>query len=140
MTNDESRLRIADYLSHMLEAARLAVLSPDSAGVHQLRRRLSPSRPSCYDISRLGCGQHHDNGVTLIATVNDCGSGALERALAAGHRLQRLQHRGVGMGVDTALDLYTALTQWLRMIRNGMSRDISWRRQGGLYVPLYERL
>jgi glycogen synthase len=44
------------------------------------------------------------------------------------------------MGVDTALDLYAALTQWLRMIRNGMSRDISWRRQGGLYVPLYERL
>ena len=24
MTNDESRLRLADYLSHMLEAARLA--------------------------------------------------------------------------------------------------------------------
>jgi glycogen synthase len=44
------------------------------------------------------------------------------------------------MGVDTALDLYAALAQWLRMIRNGMSRDISWQHQGGLYVPLYGRL
>ena len=44
------------------------------------------------------------------------------------------------MGVDTALDLCAALTQWLRMIRNGMSRDISCQHQGGLYVPLYGRL
>jgi glycogen synthase len=44
------------------------------------------------------------------------------------------------MGVDTALDLYAALAQWLRMIRNGMSRDISWQHQGGLHVPLYGRL
>jgi glycogen synthase len=26
------------------------------------------------------------------------------------------------------------------MVRNGMRRDFSWQRQGGLYVDLYEKL
>jgi len=44
MTNDESRLRLADYLSHMLEAARLAreyvaaihLLAQDSSALGEL--------------------------------------------------------------------------------------------------------
>ena len=42
--------------------------------------------------------------------------------------------------VNTALDLYNEPQQWDRMVRNGMSRDFSWQRQGGLYVELYEKL
>jgi glycogen synthase len=43
-------------------------------------------------------------------------------------------------GVNTALDLYALPTQWQRLVRNGMRRDFSWHRQGGLYVELYEKL
>ena len=47
---------------------------------------------------------------------------------------------GLEWAVNTALDLYNEPQQWDRMVRNGMSRDFSWQRQGGLYVELYEKL
>jgi starch synthase len=43
-------------------------------------------------------------------------------------------------GLNTALDLYAEPAHWARMVRNGMQRDFSWQRQGGLYVDLYKRL
>ncbi len=43
-------------------------------------------------------------------------------------------------GLNTALDLYAETGQWQRLVRNGMQRDFSWQRQGGLYVDLYKRL
>jgi starch synthase len=43
-------------------------------------------------------------------------------------------------GLNTALDLYAEPEHWARMVRNGMQRDFSWQRQGGLYVDLYKRL
>ena len=42
--------------------------------------------------------------------------------------------------MNTALDLYAAPTHWQRMVRNGMRRDFSWQRQGGLYVELFTKL
>jgi starch synthase len=43
-------------------------------------------------------------------------------------------------GLNMALDLYAEPDHWARMVRNGMERDFSWQRQGGLYVDLYKRL
>jgi starch synthase len=43
-------------------------------------------------------------------------------------------------GLNAALDLYADAGHWSRMVRNGMQRDFSWQRQGGLYVDLYKRL
>jgi glycogen synthase len=42
--------------------------------------------------------------------------------------------------LNAALDLYSQPEQWQRMVRNGMSRDFSWQKQGALYVALYERV
>jgi starch synthase len=47
---------------------------------------------------------------------------------------------GLEWAVNTALDLYNEPKQWARIVRNGMSRDFSWQRQGALYVELYEKL
>jgi starch synthase len=47
---------------------------------------------------------------------------------------------GLEWALNTALDLYAEPAHWERMVRNGMSRDFSWQRQGGLYVQLYEKL
>jgi len=43
-------------------------------------------------------------------------------------------------GLNMALDLYAEPAHWLRMVRNGMARDFSWRRQGAEYVRIYEGL
>ena len=43
-------------------------------------------------------------------------------------------------GLNMALDLYAEPEHWAQMVRNGMQRDFSWQRQGGLYVELYRRL
>src|SRR5262249_49673735 len=42
--------------------------------------------------------------------------------------------------VETALDLYAQPGHWNRLIRNGMSQDFSWGRQGAVYVALFERM
>ena len=47
---------------------------------------------------------------------------------------------GLEWALNSALDLYAEPEHWQRMVRNGMSRDFSWQRQGGLYVDLYEKL
>ena len=47
---------------------------------------------------------------------------------------------GLEWALNTALDLYAAPTHWARLVRSGMSRDFSWKRQGALYVDLYEKL
>jgi len=47
---------------------------------------------------------------------------------------------GLEWALNSALDLYAEPEHWQRMVRNGMSRDFSWPRQGGLYVDLYEKL
>jgi starch synthase len=47
---------------------------------------------------------------------------------------------GLEWALNTALDLYAEPEHWQRMVRNGMSRDFSWQRQGGMYVELYQGL
>jgi starch synthase len=47
---------------------------------------------------------------------------------------------GLEWALNMALDLYSEPPHWQRMVRNGMSRDFSWQRQGSLYVELYEKL
>jgi starch synthase len=45
-----------------------------------------------------------------------------------------------GEALTTALDLYRERDHWRQLVQNGMEKDFSWTRQGGLYVELYERL
>ena len=42
--------------------------------------------------------------------------------------------------LNSALDLYAEPEHWTRIMKNGMRRNFSWQRQGGLYVELYTRL
>ncbi len=42
--------------------------------------------------------------------------------------------------MNAALDLYAQPAHWARMVKNGMTQDFSWQRQGALYVTLYEKL
>ncbi len=42
--------------------------------------------------------------------------------------------------MNIALDLHAQPSHWARMVRNGMTQDFSWQRQGALYLDLYEKL
>jgi starch synthase len=42
--------------------------------------------------------------------------------------------------LQSTLDLYAQPAHWRRLVRNGMTQDFSWTRQGAEYVKLYEQL
>ena len=60
--------------------------------------------------------------------------------LGTGVMFNDFDPEGLEWAVNTALDLYGEPQHWGQMVRNGMSRDFSWQRQGGLYVELYAKL
>jgi starch synthase len=47
---------------------------------------------------------------------------------------------GLGWGLRTALDWFADRNVWRRLVRNGMSQDFSWDRQGPEYEELFRRL
>ena len=47
---------------------------------------------------------------------------------------------GLSWAINAALDLYREKRTWLRIVKNGMSKDFSWNRQGAVYVELFRRL
>ena len=46
----------------------------------------------------------------------------------------------VTWAIHTALDLYKDPTSWQQLMRNAMSQDFSWDKQGAQYVRLYESM
>jgi starch synthase len=49
-------------------------------------------------------------------------------------------HEGLGWALGAALETWRHPEAWTSIVRQGMSRDFSWDRQGQLYVDLYRRL
>ena len=47
---------------------------------------------------------------------------------------------GLLWSIEQALDLYQNRRRWRRLVRNGMSRDFSWRRQVSEYIELYRNV
>jgi starch synthase len=117
-----------DPLSHWIEAASDLFLMPslyEPCGLNQMYSLRYGTVPIVRKTGGLADSVEHynpDTGVGTGIVFNDFNSEALEWAL------------------NTALDLYAAPTHWLRLIRNGMRRDFSWQRQGGMYERLYENL
>jgi starch synthase len=117
-----------DALSHWIEAASDLFIMPslyEPCGLNQMYSLRYGTVPIVRKTGGLADSVEHynpDTGVGTGIVFNDFNTEALEWAL------------------NTALDLYAAPTHWLRMVRNGMRRDFSWQRQGGLYVELFNRL
>lgn len=116
-----------EALSHWIEAVSDLFLMPslyEPCGLNQMYSLRYGTVPIVRKTGGLADSVEHYNPQTGTGTgivFNDFNTEALEWAL------------------NTALDLY-ATPQWGRMVRNGMQRDFSWQRQGGLYVRLYESL
>ena len=117
-----------DPLAHWIEAACDLFLMPslyEPCGLNQMYSLRYGTVPIVRKTGGLADSVEHYNPDTGSGTgivFNDFNAEALE------------------WGLNTALDLYATPTHWLRMVRNGMRRDFSWQRQGGLYEQLYAKL
>ncbi|MDB6158357.1 MAG: hypothetical protein JWO04_2063 [Gammaproteobacteria bacterium] len=117
-----------DELAHWIEAACDMFVMPslyEPCGLNQMYSLRYGTVPIVRKTGGLADSVENYDPVTGHGTgivFNDFDSEALE------------------WGLNTALDLYAEPEHWARMVRNGMQRDFSWQRQGGLYVDLYKRL
>jgi starch synthase len=117
-----------DELAHWIEAASDMFLMPslyEPCGLNQMYSLRYGTVPIVRRTGGLADSVENyepDTGIGTGIVFKDFDSEALE------------------WGLNMALDLYAEPEHWSRMVRNGMARDFSWQRQGGLYVELYERL
>jgi starch synthase len=117
-----------DELAHWIEAACDLFLMPSAyepCGLNQMYSLRYGTVPIVRKTGGLADSVEHYDPATGQGTgivFNDYDAEALE------------------WGINTALDWYAEPELWRRIVRNGMERDFSWNRQGGLYVDLYERL
>jgi starch synthase len=118
----------SDELAHWIEAACDMFVMPslyEPCGLNQMYSLRYGTVPIVRKTGGLADSVENydpDTGQGTGIVFNDYDSEALE------------------WGLNMALDLYSEPEHWARVVRNGMSCDFSWQRQGGLYVELYQRL
>jgi starch synthase len=117
-----------DELSHWIEAACDMFLMPslyEPSGLNQMYSLRYGTVPIVRHTGGLADSvEHYDpqTGQGTGVVFSDFDSEALEWAL------------------NVALDLHAQPRQWERVVRNGMAKDFSWKRQGGKYLEIYQRL
>lgn len=117
-----------EELAHWIEAAADLFLMPsryEPCGLNQMYSLRYGTVPIVRRTGGLADSVEHYDRARRTGTgvvFNDFNPQAFEWAL------------------NTALDLYAEPEHWTRIMKNGMRRDFSWQRQGGLYVELYTRL
>jgi len=117
-----------DELSHWIEAACDLFLMPslyEPSGLNQMYSLRYGTVPIVRRTGGLADSVEHydpDTGEGTGVVFDEFNSEAFEWAL------------------NVALDLYGQREQWQRVVRNGMARDFSWKKQGGKYLEIYQRL
>src|ERR1700689_5883338 len=117
--------RYSDELAHWIEAASDMFLMPsryEPCGLNQMYSMRYGTVPIVRRTGGLADSVEHYDPSSASGSggvFNDFDSHALRWAL------------------NTALDWYGQPELWSRLVRNGMSRDFSWRRQAAQYVQLY---
>jgi starch synthase len=118
----------SDELAHWTEAASDMFLMPsqyEPCGLNQMYSLRYGSVPIVRRTGGLADSVQQFNPATRAGTgflFDDYAAEALSTAL------------------DAALDLYQREEYWLRLMRNGMAKDFSWRTQVQRYVEVYQRL
>ena len=117
-----------DPLSHWIEAACDMFLMPsryEPSGLNQMYSLRYGTVPIVRRTGGLADSVEQYDPQTGEGTgivFSDFNSEALESAL------------------NIALDLHAQPQQWQRVVRNGMAKDFSWRKQGAKYLEIYQRL
>ncbi|HSR50817.1 MAG TPA: glycogen synthase [Acidobacteriota bacterium] len=63
-----------------------------------------------------------------------------ETRLGTGFLFDHYTSEGVGWALGFAMRVFVRRAEWRDLMRNGMSQDFSWERQGNKYIELYRRL
>ncbi|HEY3784610.1 MAG TPA: glycogen synthase [Steroidobacteraceae bacterium] len=116
-----------DELAHWIEAASDMFLMPSRYEPCGLNQMYSLRYGTVPVVRRTG-------GLADSVEPYDCESG-----LGSGIVFNDFDSEALEWAINTALDLYSEPQHWSRLVRNGMSCDFSWQRQGALYLEVYER-
>jgi starch synthase len=120
-----------ESLAHMIQAGADALLVPsrfEPCGLTQLCALRYGAIPV---VARVG---------GLADTVIDANEMALASEVATGVQFAPVDAENLEGAIRRTAELYAAPKAWLRMQRNGMATDVSWRKPAQRYAALYREI
>ncbi|MEL6584748.1 MAG: glycogen synthase GlgA [Pseudomonadota bacterium] len=124
-------LGYSEPLAHRLQGGADAILIPsrfEPCGLTQL-----------YGL-RYGCVPVVARTGGLADTVIDANAAALNAGVATGIVFDEVEDASLLRAIDRSVALFAQPKTWQRMMRNGMSSDVSWERSAAAYAALYKSL
>ena len=118
----------SDKLAHWIEAGSDMFLMPSRFEPCGLNQMYSLRYGTVPIVRETG-------GLADTVELYDSGTGE-----GTGIVFRDYNSAGLSWAINAALDLYEDKKTWLRIVKNGMSKDFSWDRQGAVYVKLFQRL
>lgn len=122
------RIGFDETLSHLIEGGADSFLMPsrfEPCGLNQMYSQ-------CYGTPPL---VHATGG--LLDTVVDCTPATLADGSASGFFFYEMDPGSFLAGIQRVIDSYCNKTTWLRLQRNGMAKDFSWRPSAIAYRDIY---
>ncbi|MEE8618171.1 MAG: glycogen synthase, partial [Nitrosomonadaceae bacterium] len=122
------RIGFDETLSHLIEGGADSFLMPsrfEPCGLNQMYSQ-------CYGTPPL---VHATGG--LLDTVVDCTPATLADGSASGFFFYEMDPGSFLAGIQRVIDSYCNKTTWLRLQRNGMAKDFSWRPGAIAYRDIY---
>lgn len=122
------RIGFDETLSHLIEGGADSFLMPsrfEPCGLNQMYSQ-------CYGTPPL---VHATGG--LLDTVVDCTPATLADGSASGFFFYEMDTGSFLAGIQRVIDSYCNKTTWLRLQRNGMAKDFSWRPSAIAYRDIY---
>lgn len=125
------RVAFDNELAHKIEAGADLFLMPsryEPCGLNQMYSQRYGTVPIV----------HRTGG--LADTVNDYSPEGLKSGRSTGFVFDDYSMEALERTVRAAIDLYADRRKWLRLVRNGMKQDWSWKRSAVSYENLYKGL
>ncbi len=118
----------SNKLAHWIEAGCDIFLMPslyEPCGLNQMYSLKYGTVPIVRETGGLA------DSVQLVDPKSGSGTGVLFR---------NYNETALAWAINAALDLYNNKPVWRKIIKNGMAKDFSWKRQGAAYVELFRHL
>lgn len=122
------RIGFDETLSHLIEGGVDSFLMPsrfEPCGLNQMYSQRYGTPPLV----------HATGG--LLDTVVDCTPATLADGSASGFLFHEMDPRSFLAGIQRVIASYCNKTTWLRLQRNGMAKDFSWRLSAIAYRDIY---
>ena len=120
-----------ETLAHLIQAGVDALIIPsrfEPCGLTQLCALRYAALPV---VARVG---------GLADTIIDANEMALAARCATGIQFAPVDAEALKIALQRAAELFSDRSTWIRMQRNGMATDVSWRKPAQRYAALYREL